>query len=67
MIGGTFVRFARDDSVVIFRSDKGYRFYVDQLVQEKTAQVSTMNSLMIARTNRMEEILKQVPLPDVTA
>ena len=41
-------------------SDKGYRFYVDQLVQEKTAQVSTMNSLMIARTNRMEEILKQV-------
>jgi transcriptional regulator of heat shock response len=25
-------------------SDKGYRFYVDQLVNEKTQQVTTMNS-----------------------
>jgi len=41
-------------------TDKGYRFYVDQLVNEKTQQVTTLNSLMIARTNRMEEILKQV-------
>ncbi len=41
-------------------SDKGYRFYVDQLVREKTSQVSSLNSLMIARTNRMEEVLKQV-------
>jgi len=41
-------------------SDKGYRFYVDQLVNEKTQQVTAMNSLMIAKTNRMEEILKQV-------
>lgn len=41
-------------------SDKGYRFYVDQLVNEKTQQVTTMNSLMIAKTNRMEEVLKQV-------
>ena len=41
-------------------SDKGYRLYVNELVEEKTAQVSTMNSLMIAKTNRMEEILKQV-------
>ena len=41
-------------------SDKGYRLYVNELVVEKTAQVSTMNSLMIAKTNRMEEILKQV-------
>ena len=38
-------------------TDKGYRFYVDQLVNEKTQQVTTMNSLMIAKTNRMEEIL----------
>ena len=29
-------------------SDKGYRLYVNELVEEKTAQVSTMNSLMIA-------------------
>ncbi len=41
-------------------SDKGYRYYVDHLVNEKTQQVATMNSLMIAKTNRMEEILKQV-------
>ncbi len=41
-------------------SDKGYRLYVNELVEEKTAQVSTMNSLMIAKTNRMEETLKQV-------
>ena len=41
-------------------SDKGYRFYVDNLVNEKTQQVTTMNSLMIAKTNRLEEILKQV-------
>ena len=41
-------------------SDKGYRLYVNELVEEKTAQVSTMTSLMIATTNRMEEILKQV-------
>ena len=41
-------------------SDKGYRLYVNELVEEKTAQGSAMNSLMIAKTNRMEEILKQV-------
>ena len=41
-------------------SDKGYRFYVNSLVQEETRQVAAMNSLMIAKTNRMEEILKQV-------
>ncbi|MDO4478199.1 MAG: heat-inducible transcriptional repressor HrcA [Lachnospiraceae bacterium] len=41
-------------------SDKAYRFYVDSLVKEKTEQVTAMNSLMIAKTNRMEEILKQV-------
>ena len=41
-------------------SDKGYRLYVNELVEEKTAQVSAMNSLMIAKTNRMEETLKQV-------
>lgn len=41
-------------------SDKGYRFYVDNLVSEKTQQVATLNSLMIAKTSRMEEILKLV-------
>ena len=37
-------------------TDKGYRLYVDQLVDERTRQVTSMNSLMIARTNRMEEV-----------
>ena len=41
-------------------TDKAYRFYVDRLVQEKTEQVTAMNSLMIARTGRLEEILKRV-------
>ena len=41
-------------------SDKGYRLYVDMLVKEKTEQVIGMNSMIIARTNRMENILKQV-------
>ena len=41
-------------------SDKGYRLYVDMLVQEKTEQVVNMNSMIIAKTNRLETILKQV-------
>ncbi|HAE45334.1 MAG TPA: heat-inducible transcription repressor HrcA [Lachnospiraceae bacterium] len=41
-------------------SDKGYRLYVNELVEERTSQVTAMNSLMIYKTNRMEEILKQV-------
>ena len=41
-------------------TDKAYRLYVDRLVEKKTEQVTAVNSLMIARTNRMEGILKQV-------
>lgn len=40
-------------------SDKGYRFYVDQLVQENR-EVASMNMMMIERTDRMEKVLKQV-------
>ncbi len=40
-------------------SDKGYRLYVDQLVQENR-EVATMNMMMIERTDRMEKVLKQV-------
>ena len=40
-------------------TDKGYRLYVDELIQEKSQQVA-MNSMIIARTNRMEQVLKQV-------
>ena len=41
-------------------TDKGYRLYVDQLVQDKTQQVVAMNSMIISRTNRMEQVLKQI-------
>lgn len=41
-------------------TDKGYRLYVNNLVSEKTQQVTAMNSLMIARTNQMAGVLKQV-------
>ena len=41
-------------------TDKGYRLYVDHLVKEKTQKTEAVNSLMIAKTNRMEELLKQV-------
>ncbi len=41
-------------------TDKAYRMYVDRLVSEKTGEVSAMNSLMIARTARLEEMLKKV-------
>ncbi len=44
-------------------TDKGYRLYVDhlnQVGQEKEQQAEAVHSLMIAKTNRMEELLKQV-------
>ncbi len=44
-------------------TDKGYRLYVDHLKQqgrEKEQQADAVNSMMIAKTNRMEELLKQV-------
>ena len=41
-------------------TDKAYRLYVDRLVNERTEQAEAMNSLMIAKTTRLEEILKQV-------
>lgn len=41
-------------------SDKGYRFYVDQIIQEKDSQVSQMQELMIQRVDRVELLLKQL-------
>lgn len=41
-------------------SDKGYRFYVDQIITEKDSQVSQMQELMIQRVDRMELLLKQL-------
>ena len=41
-------------------SDKGYRFYVDQVIKEKDSQVNQMQELMIKRVDRVELLLKQL-------
>ena len=41
-------------------SDKGYRFYVDQIMQEKEEKVTEMTSLMIQRVDRLELVLKKM-------
>lgn len=41
-------------------SDKGYRFYVNQLMQEKDNEVMEMKELMIRRVDRVESVLKQL-------
>lgn len=41
-------------------SDKGYRLYVDHLMQEKEREVTELKELMIERTDKMEKVLKQV-------
>ena len=41
-------------------SDKGYRFYVDQIMQEKEQEVTDVKALMIKRVDRVELILKKL-------
>lgn len=41
-------------------SDKGYRFYVDNLMREKDREVTEMKEFMIEHTNKMEQVLQQV-------
>ena len=41
-------------------SDKGYRLYVDRMMEEKDREVSELKELMIERTDKMERVLKQV-------
>lgn len=41
-------------------SDKGYRFYVDRIMEDKNKQVSDMQEMMIERQDKMESLLKQV-------
>lgn len=41
-------------------SDKGYRFYVDQLIEEKNREVTEMKEFVIEKTQKMELVLKQV-------
>ena len=41
-------------------SDKGYRFYVDQLMQKKDQEVTEIKDMMLEKTEKMEKMLKQV-------
>lgn len=41
-------------------SDKGYRFYVDNLIAEKNQEISEMQNLVIEHTEKMEKVLKKV-------
>ncbi|MDO4294906.1 MAG: heat-inducible transcriptional repressor HrcA [bacterium] len=41
-------------------SDKGYRFYVDQLMEEKEQEVEEMKGLMLKRVDRVELLLRQM-------
>lgn len=41
-------------------SDKGYRFYVDNLMKDRIAEVSEMTELMLEKADKLEQMLKQV-------
>ncbi|MCD8371475.1 MAG: heat-inducible transcriptional repressor HrcA [Clostridiales bacterium] len=41
-------------------SDKGYRFYVDQIMQEKEHEVTEIKEVMIQRVDRVELVLKKM-------
>ncbi|MCR5468277.1 MAG: heat-inducible transcriptional repressor HrcA [Lachnospiraceae bacterium] len=41
-------------------SDKGYRFYVDHLMQAKDKEISDMKDFVIEHTERIDSVLKQL-------
>ena len=41
-------------------SDKGYRFYVDQLMEEKEKEVDEMKEILIEKADKMERMFRQV-------
>jgi len=41
-------------------SDKGYRFYVDTMMQEKEREVVEMKDMLVERQDKLEILLKQV-------
>jgi heat-inducible transcriptional repressor len=41
-------------------TDRGYRYYVDQLIAEKDQQVSEMKDFIIQKVDRLELLLKQM-------
>ena len=41
-------------------SDKGYRFYVDQIMQEKENEVTEFKDMMVQKVDRLELVLKKM-------
>nr|MCR4891985.1 heat-inducible transcriptional repressor HrcA [Lachnospiraceae bacterium] len=41
-------------------SDKGYRFYVDRLFQDKEREVADMHELVVQKADQLSELLRQV-------
>ena len=41
-------------------SDKGYRFYVDNLMKIKSEEVVRQNEMMVQKVDKLEQVLKQV-------
>ena len=41
-------------------SDKGYRFYVDQLMEDKEREVEEMKEILVEKADKMERLLRQV-------
>ncbi len=41
-------------------SDKGYRFYVDYMMEQKDKEVYEMKEMLVERQDKMEQILKKV-------
>ena len=41
-------------------SDQGYRFYVDNLIEEKNQEIASMQNFVIEHTEKMEQVLKNV-------
>ncbi len=41
-------------------SDKGYRFYVDMLMEDKEREVDEMKEVLLEKADKMESLLKQV-------
>ncbi len=40
-------------------SDKGYRFYVDQIMQEKDNEVTEFKDMMVQKVDKLELVLKR--------
>ena len=43
-------------------SDKGYRFYVDQIMQEKDSEVTEFKEMMVQKVDKLELVLKRMAL-----